>query len=920
VSFDINTNVVSLQAQNYLNMNLNYQSQTIDEVTSGLRIVQSGNDAAGLAIANGDRSDEAVLTQGIQNANNGLSQLQIIDGGMNNISQLLDRARTLATESATGTFTGDRSVLNNEFQSVLTEINRESQAVGLNTGGTFAKNLAVFVGGGQGTTGAAAVANGSISLNLSQSTVDAKSLGLTGVEAAGVTGTDIGAGAATSVSNVLANTANTTAAAGYTTFDLTGPGFSGANAVQLTVNLSGVTDANTLVTAVNNAIQTAGAGDTQAATAFQNANITAAVNTDATGKQQLTFTSSSAAFQVRAGDQMANALMGNFGAKAVMAGTDTSNSYTTTAGVDDALTLSFNGGPAMNFSIGSTAAITAATVASDLNAAGAFSSYAVASADSQHHIVLTSLNDNAGSTITVTNTSLATALGLSGTATANVTTGKSLGETVTATLGATSTTATLAGTIVRFQGGGLASPVDLTLAAADTTQALGVSDLLNQVNTNAALKAAGITASYNSTAATISFSSNSGQNFNVSAVGDTTNELGLGNYLTSGTAFNYTSITAANAIVTGATTDNLEISVAGGVAQQISVTGAAADTAASLLGLLNTSLAANAVTNAAGITASLSAGNKIILTSTNGTAFRVAEGTGTAANQVLGFSAAALGNTLTAGAYVGAGNTVFVGDNGSFAATATSTTNNIYFDAGGSTATSVLQFNPIQNGQDDQTVSISANDASGTAHSLAVVLSNNSTARNAGSIDQTVAAINSALQSSDDSTLQAIVAVKSDTTNATTGAVTGEGIQFLSTLGSFSVGLSTDGSNGTVGIGSSTQQGTVQVASALAGGGTANISNISSADAAVTAIGNATSQLGSAQATVGRGENEFSYAINLAQSQLTNTSAAEASIRDADMAAEAANLTKAQILVQAGVAALAQANSAPQQVLTLLRS
>src|SRR5208282_4573741 len=103
-------------------MNLNYQSQTIDEVTSGLRIVQSGNDAAGLAIANGDRSDEAVLTQGIQNANNGLSQLQIIDGGMNNISQLLDRARTLATESATGTFTGDRSVLNNEFQSVLTEI------------------------------------------------------------------------------------------------------------------------------------------------------------------------------------------------------------------------------------------------------------------------------------------------------------------------------------------------------------------------------------------------------------------------------------------------------------------------------------------------------------------------------------------------------------------------------------------------------------------------------------------------------------------------------------------------------------------------------------------------------------------------------------------------------------------------------
>ncbi|MGD0619785.1 MAG: flagellin, partial [Bryobacteraceae bacterium] len=122
MAFSINTNVASLEAQQYLNINSAFQNQTIEEVTSGLRIVQSGNDAAGLAIANGFRSDEAVLTQGIQNANNGLSQLQIIDGGMDNISQLLDRASTLATESATGTFTGDRNVLNSEFQSVLTEI------------------------------------------------------------------------------------------------------------------------------------------------------------------------------------------------------------------------------------------------------------------------------------------------------------------------------------------------------------------------------------------------------------------------------------------------------------------------------------------------------------------------------------------------------------------------------------------------------------------------------------------------------------------------------------------------------------------------------------------------------------------------------------------------------------------------------
>ena len=78
-------------------------------------------------------------------------------------------------------------------------------------------------------------------------------------------------------------------------------------------------------------------------------------------------------------------------------------------------------------------------------------------------------------------------------------------------------------------------------------------------------------------------------------------------------------------------------------------------------------------------------------------------------------------------------------------------------------------------------------------------------------------------------------------------------------------------------------------------------------------------KLGTAQANVGKGQNQFNYAINLAQSQLTNLAAAESRIRDADLASEAANLTKAQILIQAGTAALAQANSAPQAILSLFK-
>jgi flagellin len=181
VSFSINTNIASLSAQNYLRVNSDFQTKTINRVTSGLRIVSSGDDAAGLAIANGYRSDQAVLTQGVRNANDGLSTLQTIDGGINNISMLLDRARTLATQSASGTFTGGvsgRAVLNGEFQSVLSEISRQAQSIGLNQGGTFAANLAVFVGGGKGANNAAVISNGSVSVDLSKSTVDAQGLGL----------------------------------------------------------------------------------------------------------------------------------------------------------------------------------------------------------------------------------------------------------------------------------------------------------------------------------------------------------------------------------------------------------------------------------------------------------------------------------------------------------------------------------------------------------------------------------------------------------------------------------------------------------------------------------------------------------------------------------------------------------------------
>ncbi len=124
-----------------------------------------------------------------------------------------------------------------------------------------------------------------------------------------------------------------------------------------------------------------------------------------------------------------------------------------------------------------------------------------------------------------------------------------------------------------------------------------------------------------------------------------------------------------------------------------------------------------------------------------------------------------------------------------------------------------------------------------------------------------------------------------------------------------------DGTSGSSVLG----QGAITSASQTTGGSQVDITSIDGATAAVTALADAVSKLGDAQAVVGRGQNQFNYAVNLAQSQLTNIASAESRIRDADLAQEAANLTKAQIVLQAGIAALAQANSAPQAVLALLR-
>jgi len=179
----LQTNVDSMDAQSNLNVDNMSQSKTIQQLTSGYRINSSGDDAAGLAVANGLRDNIAELTQGVNNANDGISQLQIIDGGLSNISTILDRMKTLATESASGTFTGDRNTLDQEYQGLISEITRQANNINLSSGGSFNNVLNVYIGGAND----ASHANVSIDLSGTQNAVDAGSLGLSGTDVLGGT-------------------------------------------------------------------------------------------------------------------------------------------------------------------------------------------------------------------------------------------------------------------------------------------------------------------------------------------------------------------------------------------------------------------------------------------------------------------------------------------------------------------------------------------------------------------------------------------------------------------------------------------------------------------------------------------------------------------------------------------------------------
>ncbi len=127
------TNLTSLNTQRILGINNDRLAQSIERISSGLRINRASDDPGGLAIADSLRSDIRVLRQGLRNLNDGVSLINVADAGMSQQADILIRMRELAEQSATGTLTdAERDILQVEFDQLRDEIDRISSATAFN--------------------------------------------------------------------------------------------------------------------------------------------------------------------------------------------------------------------------------------------------------------------------------------------------------------------------------------------------------------------------------------------------------------------------------------------------------------------------------------------------------------------------------------------------------------------------------------------------------------------------------------------------------------------------------------------------------------------------------------------------------------------------------------------------------------------
>ncbi|WP_260738555.1 flagellin [Tunturiibacter lichenicola] len=196
MSLGVLTNVAAINAENSLNSTQNSLNTVLEQLSSGSRINSGADDAAGLSIVDGLAANQAALTQSAQNAQNGVGLLQTADGALSQVTSLLDRAVTLATEASNGGLTTAQSTAaDTEFQSIISQIGSIGSTTNFNSTGVFNQaagtNFVLTDGTSAGLTTITSAATALTSASIGGQAFSAGTDNLLTTAAAGTTLTDI---------------------------------------------------------------------------------------------------------------------------------------------------------------------------------------------------------------------------------------------------------------------------------------------------------------------------------------------------------------------------------------------------------------------------------------------------------------------------------------------------------------------------------------------------------------------------------------------------------------------------------------------------------------------------------------------------------------------------------------------------------
>ncbi len=150
MSLGVLNNLSAVYAENNLNNSNNSLTTVLQQLSSGSKINSGADDAAGLSLVNGLQANQQALTQSQTNATEGVGLLQVADGALSQVTSLLNRAVTLATEASNGTLnTTQDAAANQEYQSILSEINNIGDTTTYNQNQVFngaAAGVAIYTG------------------------------------------------------------------------------------------------------------------------------------------------------------------------------------------------------------------------------------------------------------------------------------------------------------------------------------------------------------------------------------------------------------------------------------------------------------------------------------------------------------------------------------------------------------------------------------------------------------------------------------------------------------------------------------------------------------------------------------------------------------------------------------------------------